>query len=326
MASSGLSSFPMLASLVMATPAADAEEDCTACTPTKDASPFFVENTFIAVFDEDYYTRISSQQKRRSNSAPPTCRSPPNAYGSCDSVGPMTCIPCNVNSPCAMSVASTASREDSDDEFSCFAESSDDGSPCNPELAAAMKPEVDLPVGRNAVRLALSDLLQGPPRASLNAKAKAWTSIGPANVSTQMRRGVAEVVAAAQTSLMAASGIEKVQTSETPLGGTSLVANIRSTQYGQTEAALNSAGEAMLAAASRSENMYVIGYERHPFKALQNGTGFCVQLAMVLDENQACWDLLAKGVCARGCSCKWQHPTCQTMTNVSLEIIRAFPT
>merc|ERR1712107_117493 len=69
--------------------------------------------------------------------------------------------------------------------------------------------------------------------------------------------------------------------------------------------------QAMLCAAEKSKNLYIVGYKRNPFLAMRGGLGFSAQLALVEDETHAFWDLLETGMCSRGCNCRWQHPSWQ---------------
>jgi len=355
MTSSGLSAFPLFASLCAVAPVEDAEEPTTRV---------FIKHTFVHVFDDDYLASIAIQQKRRSNSAPPACRTSCAAARSraCalehsihESIEnpiqeSMECIPCSSTSPYSCSLASTSAKADSEDDMTCSSEACDDDSSDDDSMpTAAPTPEggssrrtrvlwcdddseddyvpmaaptsqAVAPAGPGTFLLQLSECLPPPPRAVLKSSAKAWTSNGLRSHPSEVRIGFAEIVAAGKSSLMAASGITKVQASENA-GGLSLVASIQDAQSGSAEAALGHAGEAMLAAALRSESVYVVGYEQDPFKPLHEELGFRAQLAVVHDEALACWDLLAKGVCSRGCSCKWQHPAFQTTVSVSFEVV-----
>lgn len=226
-------------------------------------------------------------------------------------------------SPYAMSSASTFALEDSDGEIvsytdSCDGESSDD----DPAPAATPMLDSESSASHVVVPLRLSELL--PSRTALKTSAKAWTSNESRSLPTEARLAFAEVVAAGKSSLMVSSGLTKVHTMENS-GGWSLAAGVQGTAGGNVEGALADAGEALLAAAGESENVYVVGYEREPFKPLHNGVGFRAQLAIVPDEALACWDLLAKGVCSRGCACKWQHPAFTANLRVSLEVESPLP-
>lgn len=64
---------------------------------------------------------------------------------------------------------------------------------------------------------------------------------------------------------------------------------------------------ALLEAAARSQNVYVLGYEAIPFVDKPTGTGFSGTLAIASGQH-CCWDTYQNGFCRRGQKCKWRHP------------------
>lgn len=313
MSSAGLSTLPVFVSISMAVPVDDTEEEDH---KTSETYVPFIKNTFIDVFD-DYLASITVPQKRRSCSAPPSHRAPCAAAARNEFIHEaMTKIPCSPASLCACSLASTSAKEDSEDEITSTLGLLDDGSSEDDSVQSA--PEPESPPSRDVVPLRLSDLL--PARAALSSKSNPWLTSGLRSLPKEVRLSFAEIAAACQSSLMASSGMKSVQISELP-GGLSLIGSVDGDRCGDANGVLDLAGQAMLAKALESESIYVVGYERDPFKPLQEGFGFCAQLAMVYDENLACWDLLAKGACSRGCFCKWQHPTIHMAINVSLDFV-----
>jgi hypothetical protein len=115
--------------------------------------------------------------------------------------------------------------------------------------------------------------------------------------------------------------IQHVRASEDAVGWT-VVGSIHPTQTTHAKRALAAAGDQMLAAAKQSIDVHVIGAGSNPFTPLHGGLGFSVKLAFVPNEVEACWDLLHKGFCIRGCSCKWHHPRWQATVNIQLETMR----
>jgi hypothetical protein len=89
----------------------------------------------------------------------------------------------------------------------------------------------------------------------------------------------------------------------------------------QARHALFAAKEAMLRRAEQSEGVYVVGYEAEPFAPSSMGIGCRGQLAIVRNEKSACWDFITKGLCHRGCACRWQHPSWQTSVEVTIKLM-----
>jgi hypothetical protein len=80
------------------------------------------------------------------------------------------------------------------------------------------------------------------------------------------------------------------------------------------EMVLTQVKEGIIAGASASQTVYVLGYKARPFKT--SPVGFATQLVEVPSPNEACWGLLERGCCNFGPNCAWQHPQCQVTINV----------
>lgn len=186
------------------------------------------------------------------------------------------------------------------------------------------------------IELVLSSLVPGPQpktspsgRTALRSAARVWT---PNQMMLALNTTMAfpppiqsqflEVVSAGKVALEKSIGNVRIEMIEAS-GGWSLVAHVHAQQLNLGQVALALAQEAMLAAAELSDKVYIIGYEAQPFAPLPGSSdGFTTQLAKVRDEDSACWDLLAAGVCRRGCACRWQHPSWQATLQLSLEVER----
>jgi hypothetical protein len=83
-----------------------------------------------------------------------------------------------------------------------------------------------------------------------------------------------------------------------------------------TNNALKSAKDTLLHATSQSKLVHVMGYEKNPFTNFHNG--FECTLIANLNSNCACWDLISKGYCHRGGSCRWDHAAFQSKVCVMI--------
>merc|ERR1712187_328737 len=156
-------------------------------------------------------------------------------------------------------------------------------------------------------------------RTKLNSGAKAWTPSQSAGISIHMPMEVkaqfAEIVNAAQITLMRSARINQVGKLQCGHDWF-LEASCQQTDLRSACLNLPLTQQAMLCAAEKSKNVYIVGYKRNPFMAMRGGLGFSAQLAVVEDETRACWDLLKTGICSRGCRCRWQHPSWQVSLNI----------
>lgn len=80
------------------------------------------------------------------------------------------------------------------------------------------------------------------------------------------------------------------------------------------------AQQAILDATKKSEFVYILGYDVHPFMSVPLGLG-CA-LVIMQDPENACWDSCSKAFCSSPGSCKLQHPTGQAAVNVMFKPAR----
>jgi hypothetical protein len=146
-------------------------------------------------------------------------------------------------------------------------------------------------------------------------------SIAPKVLPEAIRRRFATVVAAGLQALR--SRAQKAEVQETPGKGWTLSCTVPASQMQSFEATTEFVGDALLKAAEASDGVYIVGYEAMPFAALGSRPGFSATLALVPDEANACWDLLARGYCRRGCACRWQHPSWQVTVEVGADCLWA---
>mmetsp|Transcript_33177 Transcript_33177/g.91426 ORF Transcript_33177/g.91426 Transcript_33177/m.91426 type:complete len:308 (-) Transcript_33177:60-983(-) len=273
------------------------------------AAPYVIKNTFIEVADA--FDALPEQRRRRTASAPPaTMRDSKLPQGDVRHV--QLDIMLNSGSlPKASSIASVSTLDDleeaaSSTDVATSEDSSDTMSVCAPSL------------------LQLADLVPPPPRPSrlkLSSKAKAWApggSLRSIGLPLEVRRCFAEVVAAGNIALRSSTLGHQAEVCENFSGSWSLAASFQPQHLDAARCALRQAQDAMLRAAERSAHVYFVGYEAQPFSV--DSSGLCVrgQLAMVQDENSACWDLLAGGRCCRGAHCRWRHPAWLASVDMSL--------
>jgi len=88
----------------------------------------------------------------------------------------------------------------------------------------------------------------------------------------------------------------------------------------QEESLKETAQQAMLDAAQKSEIVYVLGHKTRPFASMP--LGFGCALAVMPDPENACWGSYSKGFCRSPGSCKLQHPKDQTGVNVMFKPAR----
>jgi hypothetical protein len=74
------------------------------------------------------------------------------------------------------------------------------------------------------------------------------------------------------------------------------------------------AKNALFDATSKSSTAYIMGYAAKPF--ISKSSGSVAVVGDMRDESRACWDFYSKGMCTRGCQCRWEHPECLTPINV----------
>lgn len=163
-----------------------------------------------------------------------------------------------------------------------------------------------------------------PHRGKLSSRAKAWTPLVPATpggarpVDGRFRYQcgfVADYVKVALTANACAVSAEAVEGPH----GWAIKVHVRAKDLCHKEWLLLQAKEALLRAAERSDNVYVMGYRARPF--VSTLPGFDAKLGAMVDTDKACWDVFAQGYCGRGASCRWQHPEQTATLNVMVKLI-----
>lgn len=124
----------------------------------------------------------------------------------------------------------------------------------------------------------------------------------------EIYRELRDVVEAGHDAFGKCDLVVEAEMSECRLGWT-VTGQLQQTAGQSERSAFAAAQQALLQAAEESQHIYIVGYEAQPFSPSPTGHGFTAQLAAVLEESTACWDLLTQGSCGRGCHCRWQHPT-----------------
>jgi len=85
---------------------------------------------------------------------------------------------------------------------------------------------------------------------------------------------------------------------------------------------LTLAKNALFSASNNSSVAYIMGYATKPFT--HKAGGFTTMIGDMQDESRVCWDFYSKGMCSRGCACKWEHPECLLPINVVIKE-RSYP-
>jgi hypothetical protein len=292
-----MQAIPFFMSMSVATPCEDVSAEKKA--PPKSLA-LCIKNTFIDILDE-----TTPQLMKRSASAPAT----PRGSG----VSPSSSLAdlwAGRKSPATRSEVSTSSELDANSEFS--------DSCCGESMVSDSEGTI----------INLSELLpppQAPPRTKLSAGAKAWApkfhAASVKHMPSDVQCKFAEIMAAAQASWMSCPCVQQVGCVQRDPGWL-LEATCQQTDLPNAQLILTLAKQALLDAAEKSQNVYILGYKKSPFESKVAGLGFSVQLAIVEDETSACWDLLETGTCHRGCSCRWQHPTWQMPLTVLIKSSR----
>eukprot|EP00427_Karlodinium_veneficum_P021706 CAMPEP_0169100880 /NCGR_PEP_ID=MMETSP1015-20121227/21328_1 /TAXON_ID=342587 /ORGANISM="Karlodinium micrum, Strain CCMP2283" /LENGTH=448 /DNA_ID=CAMNT_0009161861 /DNA_START=136 /DNA_END=1482 /DNA_ORIENTATION=- len=68
---------------------------------------------------------------------------------------------------------------------------------------------------------------------------------------------------------------------------------------------------------NNEQGVYMLGYAANPFVSCS--TGCVVVLGDMVAETRACWDFYSKGLCRKGCDCKWEHPNCSMPINIMIK-------
>lgn len=317
---SAAQTLPLFLSVAMAASqakhAGDENNEESTSTPSSKATPntggLSIKNTFIDV-EEDLDWEFP--QRRASSAPPPQVR--PSEESTATSERVLPALPILVSkacksqqqglSPCASTVSLTfGSHPQSENEISDAASVGSDSS----------RSDV-LPMCGYGFTLAPAP--QQPLRPMLSSGARAWVpsiqSTSNASVlPPDVRMAFAEVIAAGLAALKTFSTTKVTE----DMSGWTLSGYCQSATMLNYQSALSVVQDKLLQGAEKSSGVYVVGYETTPFKPAAGHVGFSAQLALVQDESSACWDLLAKGHCQRGCTCRWQHPQWQVGFTVQL--------
>ena len=116
------------------------------------------------------------------------------------------------------------------------------------------------------------------------------------------------VIASAQEAMRLNDHVKQVSLTPGPMGGaTGILAEVHG-GVDKGSSALTAAKAALLAAAERSETVYVMGYAANPFRDYGD-TGFKCWIGHLPTSlrGKGCWDNLQKGFCPRRPSCRWCH-------------------
>jgi hypothetical protein len=62
----------------------------------------------------------------------------------------------------------------------------------------------------------------------------------------------------------------------------------------------------LFGATNHLSTLQLMGHASKPF--ITKPQGFAAVMGAVKDESRTCWDFYSKGICTRGCQCKWNHP------------------
>lgn len=141
------------------------------------------------------------------------------------------------------------------------------------------------------------------------------------NATMNTKLDFGNILAAGLMSMRSSPIVASAEVQEDLGGGCTLTAWLRTDvedQFTAIKTITKRVQLALLHAAEVSEGSYLIGYEAEPFQPL--GLGFSLLLASVADDTVACWDYIGKGICARGCRCRWEHPTAQMKIDIRIRL------
>eukprot|EP00928_Gymnodinium_smaydae_P019842 TRINITY_DN17638_c0_g7_i1.p1 TRINITY_DN17638_c0_g7~~TRINITY_DN17638_c0_g7_i1.p1 ORF type:complete len:297 (-),score=42.15 TRINITY_DN17638_c0_g7_i1:54-944(-) len=293
---------------------------CSGAVAVPGQHPVSVKNTFL--FYDDDLDEDDEPLPRRASSAPPASRSD-------SGLSQTTCGP--EGSRCSPRGSPRSEFEEEDPSLPSTRDS-DQGSSAGVPLA---------PVG--AVHVAASTYSEptspmpwpeaaggstaGQPwRAPLNASAKMWepSARAPGDAQSQpplpaaVRRQFAGIAAAGLATLRALDAVVLTDVKEHP-GGWELLAQLKPELCFCAPQVLEQVQQSFLLASNNSSSVYILGYAASPFVPLPLDFGCSCSLALVQDENRACWDLLSRGFCARGHTCRWEHSSC--LAELSVRIV-----
>lgn len=160
----------------------------------------------------------------------------------------------------------------------------------------------------------------------LNSKACAFKpqtlSEAPAREHYNWKRAFVEAITCAKKALKASEHVANVEISEDGDGWSIVIqphAQGENADW-QTECLLKLAKDVLLEAASKSKNIYLLGYcSPKPFT--MQPQGFEATLAAMESPVSACWHVFKKGFCRHGDQCSKSHPACEVPVRVLVESV-----
>lgn len=264
------------------------------CSPDEEICEIAVKNTFV------HYTE-SRRTCRRSNSVPSSarlaCDSPRNSEKGID---------------CWADV-STASEVEADRESVDSSQSEAPEVPESPSDASANK---RTPL-RSSAR-AWTPALMGSPTSGAMPMMPCMSPMGAGMAMGHFLLQLTTVIGAAVSALANSGYAYNVAAADGPLGWSISARMCAKDSAKNRERALTVVKESLLSAAAASENIFVAGYLAQPFTATP--MGFVAEVVMAPHASEACWTILKKGFCQRGCQCRWKHPEHQRAVNVVIQV------
>lgn len=245
------------------------------------ATPLFIKNTFIDVFEPEAEVLRMAANRRRTKSVPPSY----HFFATISALLPCK-VECDEDKVSVVSTSETTYVPTSEDEYS-------PGSSAGTEF-------VNSPANSDSTR-------RRTGRAKLSSNAEAWAPPVPMQDPglTEFLGEVAQVQHLAMAAAEADQRVARVDSVST-WEGLCIRIHPREGQSDEGEALLAIVQAAMLQAADLSKCAYVLGYGGAPFTAVPGG--FSLTIGALWDESRACWDTYRWGACRRGCGCRWQHP------------------
>jgi hypothetical protein len=158
----------------------------------------------------------------------------------------------------------------------------------------------------NKVTLSLADMVSGDTgkvRCKLSSCAQPFRSARtpPAEVQS--------VIAMAVEVMSSGTDIVDVTVHDGGMGRTTMIVGKSSSTDPDGLWLFSLVKDALLTAAERSENTYILGYGNQPFNNL-DPLSFSANIVHVpaAHKDTACWDTYEQGHCPRCSTCRWDHP------------------
>lgn len=159
-----------------------------------------------------------------------------------------------------------------------------------------------------------------PRYQKLSSKASAFQPSLPAPKAKADNNGqVSDMVKAAKSLILErGQNITSVDVTQDAKGWSIVISPDRRIQV-HMDRVLALAKEALLIAAEKSNNVYVLGYGDPENAFTAKPQGFEARLAVMAGMQTPCWRILKKGVCKHEGDCYKQHPTLQVPVEVFVE-------